>query len=234
MSILHPSKYHAIYDSVKPKLSSYHEKLRMADVGIVVPLGTVQFPVQLSNKTVVYDLVIADVDAPMIIGFDFLSSNKCILNMGDGTLKIHGEDILCNFENSLSSVFKISASENVEIPPSSEIILPGKIQNGFPHMVNGFIEPLDCDVMEKACLFAKSVVDPSCQTIPIRVINLSNQSVQLYKQTTIAQCSPIKGKSVTDIPVIQPPYISVFFMSPKIMENYLNIYKSCICLQRPI
>ena len=109
----------------------------------------------------------------MIIGFDFLSSNKCILNMGDGTLKIHGEDILCNFENSLSSVFKISASENVEIPPSSEIILPSKIQNGFPHMVNGFIEPLDCDVMEKGCLLAKSVVDPSCQTIPIGVINLS-------------------------------------------------------------
>jgi hypothetical protein len=61
-------------------------------------------------------------------------------------------------------VFKISASENVEIPPSSEIILPGKIQNGFPHMVNGFIEPLDCDVMEKGCLLAKSVVDPSCQS----------------------------------------------------------------------
>jgi hypothetical protein len=92
-------------------------------------------------------------------------------------------------------VFQISASKNVEIPPSSEMILPGKIQNGFQHMVNGFIEPLDCDVMEKGCIFAKSVVDPSCQTIPIRVINLSNQSVQLYKQTTIAQCSPIKGKS---------------------------------------
>jgi hypothetical protein len=206
----------------------------MADGGIVVPLGTAQFPVQLSNKTIFYDLVIADVDAPMIIGFDFLSSNKCILNMRDATLKIHGEDILYNFENSLSSMFKISASENMEIPPSSEMILPGKIQNGFQHMVNGFIEPLDCDVMEKGCIFAKSVVDPSCQTIPIRVINLSNQSVQLYKQTTIAQCSPIKGKSVTDIPVIQPPYISVFFMSPKITENYLNIYKSCICLQRPI
>jgi hypothetical protein len=71
----------------------------MADGGIVVPLGTAQFPVQLSNKTIYYDLVIADVDAPMIIGFDFLSSNKCILKMGDGTLKIHGEEILCNFEN---------------------------------------------------------------------------------------------------------------------------------------
>jgi hypothetical protein len=115
-------------------------------------LGTAQFPVQLSNKTIYYDLVIGDVDAPMIIGFDFLSSNKCILKMGDGTLKIHGEEILCNFENSLSSVFKISASENVKIPPSSEMILPGKIQNGLPHMVNGFIEPLDCDIMEKRSL----------------------------------------------------------------------------------
>jgi hypothetical protein len=47
---------------------------------------------------------------------------------------IHGEEILCNFENNLSSVFKISASENVEIPPSSEMILPGKIQNGLPHI----------------------------------------------------------------------------------------------------
>ena len=103
------------------------------------------------------------------------------------------------------------------------MILPGKIQNGFPHMVDGFIEPIDCDIMEKGCLVAKPIVDPSCQTIPIRVINLSNQPVQLYKQTTIAQCSLINGKSVTDIPVIQPPYISVFFMSQKIMENYLNI-----------
>jgi hypothetical protein len=145
----------------------------MADGGIVVPLGTAQFPVQLSNKTIYYDLVIADVDAPMIIGFDFLSSNKCILNMGDGTLKIHGEDILCNFENSLSSVFKISASENVEIPPSSEMILPGKIQNGLPHMVNGFIEPLDCDIMEKGCLVAKSIVDPSSKYI---YLNLKNQN----------------------------------------------------------
>jgi hypothetical protein len=51
--------------------------------------------------------------------------------MGDGTLKIHGEEILCSFENSLSSVYKISASENVEIPPSSEMILLGKIQNGL-------------------------------------------------------------------------------------------------------
>jgi hypothetical protein len=33
----------------------------MADGGIVVPLGTAQFPVQLSNKTIYYDLVIADV-----------------------------------------------------------------------------------------------------------------------------------------------------------------------------
>jgi hypothetical protein len=81
------------------------------------------------------------------------------LTICDGTLKIHGEEILCNFENSFSSVYKISASENVEIPPSSEMILLGKIQNGLPHMVNGFIEPLDCDIMEKGCLVAKSIVD---------------------------------------------------------------------------
>jgi hypothetical protein len=34
------------------------------------------------------------------------------------------------------------------------MILPGKIQNGFPHMVDGFIEPIDCDIMEKGCLVA--------------------------------------------------------------------------------
>lgn len=204
----------------------------MADGEIVVPLGTAQFPVQLSTKTIFYYLVIADVDAPMIIGFDFLSSStcKCILNMGDGTLKIHGEEILCNFENSLSSVFKISASENVEIPPSSEMILLGKIQNGLLHMVNGFVEPLDCDIMEKGCLVAKSIVDPSCQTIPIRVINLSNQPVQLYKRTTIAQCSLINGKSVTDIPDIQSTlHKCVFHVSKdhgELPEHLQELYKS--------
>lgn len=128
-------------------------------------------------------------------------------------------------------MFKVSACENVEIPTSSEMILPGKIQNGLPHMVNSFIEPLDCDIMGKGCLVARSIVDPSSHTIPIRVINLSNQPVQLYKQTIIAQCSLVKGKSVTDI---QSPLHKRVYISQKIKENYLNIYKSCICLQRQI
>jgi hypothetical protein len=58
------------------------------------------------------------------------------------------------------------SSEVAEIAtPERDISrLLGKIQNGLPHMVNGFIEPLDCDIMEKGCLVAKSIVDPSCQT----------------------------------------------------------------------
>ena len=110
------------------------------------------------------------------------------------------------------------------------MILPGKIQNGFPHMVDGFIEPIDCDIMEKGCLVAKPIVDPSCQTIPIRVINLSNQPVQLYKQTTIAQCSLINGKSVTDIPDVQSPlHKCVFHVSKdhgELPEHLQELYMS--------
>jgi hypothetical protein len=39
----------------------------MADGGIVVPLGTAQFPVQLSNKTIFYDLVIT-IGYGMVLG----------------------------------------------------------------------------------------------------------------------------------------------------------------------
>ena len=188
LSILHPSKYNAIPEKERPRLSNDCGGLRLADGGILRPLGAATFPVQLGNKTILHRLIVAEIDAPMIIGFDFLNKNNCILNMGEGTIQIDGQIIDCIKEQNLCSVFKISTEVDTEIPPSCEIIVEGKILQGVPHKVTGLIDSATSILTKSGCLIAKAVVNPCDQSIPVRLINLSDQPVQLPRKTAIGQC----------------------------------------------
>lgn len=198
LSILHPSKYNAIPEKERPILSNDCGGLRLADGGILRPLGAATFPVRLANKTIFHRLIVAEIDTPMIIGFDFLNRNNCILNMGEGTIQVDGQTVDCIEEQKLNYVFKISAEVDTEIPPSCEMIVPGKISQGLPHRVTGLVNSATPILTQNGCLLAKAVVNPCDQSMPIRLVNLSDQPVKLVRETIIGQCE------LVDSSLLQP------------------------------
>ncbi|CAG2191634.1 unnamed protein product [Mytilus edulis] len=196
VSVLNSSMYNTMSQSAKPKLSNQCSGLRMANGSVVMPMGTAVFPVQLNKKIVYHRLIVADIDIPMIIGFDFLNKNNCILDMGKRTIEIDGQFITCQREHCLNSIFKISSVEDVEIPPTSEMIVQGTILQGIPHKVTGLIEPAGSFLTNNGCLIAKAVVNPSRQYLPVRIINLSEKPVRLYREAIIGQCELIDSDTI--------------------------------------
>ena len=107
--------------------------LKMADGGPVPCVGAADLPIQIGNKVFLQHVLIADIEAPFVLGYDFLFKNNCLLNIREGTLNFEDQIVQCVPESKMSSVFKISLGEATVIPANSEIITYGTFKENKPH-----------------------------------------------------------------------------------------------------
>lgn len=158
--ILHPRKYDLLPSNTRPEIKKTNTKLCLADGGVVNTMGYIYLPIQIGNFTTVQKFTVADIDVPAVIGYDFLYSHKCTLDMGEEVLILDENQIKCIKESQMSYLFKISLTEKVIIPPKTEVITTGKIEGDSSSIMNALVQPLQSKHLENI-LVAKSVVDPS-------------------------------------------------------------------------
>ena len=191
ISVLHPSQYYALPEDLRPKLRQDCGNLRMADGGQVIPVGHAKFPLTINGITVEHRLIVADVEAPLVIGFDFMREQRCILDIGRGLLTFKGEQIQCSHDAAdparvTSRDLKITMLDTVIVPPASEMIVRGKIDMGDINSPDVLVEPCDSKLLSKSILVARSLVRPVNGEIPLRIINLSDSPQQIYQNTYAA------------------------------------------------
>ncbi|CAC5403294.1 unnamed protein product [Mytilus coruscus] len=71
------------------------------------------------------------------------------------------------------------------------MIVQGRILQGIHHKVTGLIEPAGPFLSDNGCLIPKAMVNPRMKYLSVRIINLSEQPVQLYRKAIIGQCKLI-------------------------------------------
>ncbi|CAC5405165.1 unnamed protein product [Mytilus coruscus] len=130
--------------------------------------------------------VIAEIDAPAIIGYNFLYSKNCKLDIRHSKLTIEDFEIVCQKEFQMSSIFKIASEQNVILPPNSETIIMSKVLGDSSHLMDAMIEPIM--KQDNEILVARALVDPSNGRIPLRIANLTSFERTLYKSTCFAEC----------------------------------------------
>ena len=197
VSVFQPSMYFAIPANKRPELSRKCGKLRMGDGGLVTPLGHAKFPLTINGKTVVQRLIVAEVEVPLVVGFDFMREHNCVLDMGKGTITFQGEEISCNTPNFVrvtSPVCKVFVQDTVVVPPCSEMMITGTISDKEMCDSDLLIEPGDSKLHSKGILLAKALVHPKNDEIPMRVINLSDTPQVIYKDTFAGTGQILEGQ----------------------------------------
>lgn len=101
----------------------------MANGDLVVPEGQTVLQFKIKGEIIEHRAIVADIDAQMILGFDFLREHNCQLHIGEGTLTctLVDQKLVCDTVSDQSSVFKVSIQETLSIPPRSEMIIEGKV-----------------------------------------------------------------------------------------------------------
>ena len=78
MRVLHTKIFKQLPKPIQNKLKPYNKKLGMADWGELEPLGNVDIPMEIDEHVIDQQMLIAEVEIPAVLGFDFLEQNQCI------------------------------------------------------------------------------------------------------------------------------------------------------------
>ena len=202
VSVLEPRLFDKIPDSDRPVVSPSARSLRMANGDMSLPKGNAIFDLNIQGTKLSHRMTIADIEVPMILGYDFLYEHDCSISVKDSCLRLGNKNIKCHLQSqSVNTVFKICLDESITVPPGIEMMVKGKIndENGYlSHTSELVIESKTDSVLEKqGILVAKTLVNANNGFVPLRVINLNSQPQSLHIKTVAAIAEPVV--SVTSI-----------------------------------
>ena len=144
--------------------------------------------IDIGGVTSLVKVIVADIDMDAIIGLDFLQANECQIDVTRHALRIKGQECQLKLAGKLGC-HRVTVSEKVEIPARTEMIIEGKVDVPIIRKKDlGIIEPTSKAYEMGIGLVAKSLVHTDSK-VPLRVINLSDETESLYPGTHIANLS---------------------------------------------
>lgn len=188
ISTVHPALYNRM--TQRHLLTPSDVRLRMADGGLVPVCGEASFSVNIQGVSYEQTMVVADIETPVVLGYDFMCEHHCQINVPKGEVLLNGNLVKCIYESTLPSIFRIQVAENITVPHATEMIVPAKIEGCTPHITRGVIEA-EGQAYHNGLLIARTVIDPCLDFVPLRILNVSGKKQVLYANTHIATCHPI-------------------------------------------
>lgn len=180
-----------------------HTNTKMLTVtGEINPfLGKTELELGIGKQTLKHTLLIADIENDGILGMDFLTAHQCDLVLTRQIIKVNGEEVLCfaNSRNAQPRCCRVAVLEPVEIPPETEMIVPGYTKGVIDKSGTGMIEADTKFLHNKGLLVAKALVCPTTGTVPVRIANPFAQSCKLYKNTIVASYEPIEQELLVSV-----------------------------------
>jgi len=156
-------------------------------------LGKCKVPLEMDGVIVHHEVCVADIQNEGILGFDFMSKHKCNICMKDlsltvldkGTISLHLSPVG-------TSCCRVMIAENTTIPANSETIVSGLPSKQLKTNESSIIAPVAKFVDENSLLMAKSINDGKLNTIPLRIMNPTNQTLTVEKGYIAATCEVIE------------------------------------------
>ena len=136
------------------------------------------------------DVIVADIDNEVILGLDFLQNMHCKIDVSQKTLEIQDQTISVDCLGYVGCS-RIVASEMVQIPPMFEKIINGTMVEST--LENGklcIIEPSE-NFSQKGNAFIAKTLTYSRNTVPVRLMNVSEEVCNKYPGTNIAKASSV-------------------------------------------
>ena len=181
ISIIQPDLYESIPKDVRPKLESHNVPLKSANGQQIQTYGKLIIPIILGNgKSICHPFVVADVDHPVIIGLDFLLQKVQRIDFEKQMLVINGRNHKFNVNTEIVQTSNVYVAQDTVIPAGTEMLIRGKLKgagSGDSIYINS-----DSKFTERTgLLVAQAIVTPKRGRIPLRIMNVGTEEVQLKR-----------------------------------------------------
>ena len=164
--------------------------------------GTAKLLLELGGQQYPVEMVVADLRTERILELDFLEMNHCGNDLPYDTMRLKGSDQLILYRTRNTT----HQTENVSVVLSNDISIPGCTEIELGVVIQGEVMG-DTMMIEQrtlpqkpSILLAASVVDIQEDTtnplVPMRLLNLSPDSITMCKGTRVASAYALETHSV--------------------------------------
>lgn len=171
-----------VFDSLSPSIVSEinqtNDSVVIADGHSVGVWGTARVKIYQSpssKPTFIMVHILHNTTHPLILGTDYLKSNKIVLDFSTKSCFSH-----------VKNTTKIKCKESFTISPNSECIVVGKLSKDLPLGMQGICVG-HAELSHKGLIVAKSLLSCSVDRIvPVKVLNPGYETVHVNKGTILA------------------------------------------------
>ena len=149
-------------------------------------------------------MIIADIELPAVLGYDFMTKNKCNIDVTSQTISLNDQIVSCQLESQLPSLFRITIDQKVTIPARSEMVLKASPLNSIPKGTNLVIDSTTESLQNRGILVAKALCKVQPEGLPLRVVNVSDKPQTIYKHTIAATAESIPDTNILTHPSDKP------------------------------
>jgi hypothetical protein len=179
-------------------LQKVSHTLTAANGGNLHVFGKINLNFEIDNEVFSCDFLVAELenDLPALLGSDFLEDFDVNLKFGKACMIIGKHKIkLCRQESNKLARIKLDTSTT--IPADSEITVTAKVDGVF-FDTQGVVEPYKV-LLKKGVLMAKALVTTDQKSIPVSLINITNQNIKVDRNLTIGSLQAVL--SVSEVPI---------------------------------
>jgi transposase InsO family protein len=196
-TIIDIALYDMIPDHEKSPLRDVQLKLRSANGALLHIHGEATVELTIGNYVFKQTVKVVSLgDKSAILGLDFMTEHDCTLHLSQGIMHIGSKSVKVKLHKLTDlRCARVQVSETVSIPARHEIIVPGRINKAgrlFEGTL-GTIENTENLAEEKGICVAKALVDATVDLVPVRLANLSDNTVTLAQGHTIALLHPVES-----------------------------------------
>ena len=186
VTIISSALFSQIPAEKRPQLKSpcKSTKLETASKELIDIDGIVTVEIVIGGQPFKWDAIVAPISDQGILGYDFLYHFDCILQARHG-IRIAGNWVPWTVKGSPPCAIKIALKQNTTIPACSEWIAEGVADRHELDSEYAVVEPAN---LRHNVVVGSSLIDPSRDDIdiPVRLLNLSPENIELQAGTTIA------------------------------------------------
>ncbi len=192
VTIVKTSVYQEIPRDKRPPLEKVNVEMVAADGRSILCHGKGLFNLKIEGVELQHEVWVADISLDGILGFDFLNSNQCYLDVGKGELGF-GElpNNPYDDDDDEESTVHVAASRTLEVPPESEAMITGRFLNKPSSPTEGILEPVYDFLSTHPLLLARTLVDTKNEDVVLRVLNVTQETICVHEGTIVANFDPI-------------------------------------------
>ena len=193
VSVISKVVFETLSLTCKYPLHVVQDELLAANGSPLEVIGRTRMGIAIGQSKLEQDFIVANVNVDGILGIDFLSKHKCVIDIERLVISVLGTEHKLRLEG-MSTSYKISLVNRISMPPRAEVIVKGKIcasdDGRLPSRI-GMIEPIESFARSNAGIVAKTLVR-SQEIVPVRILNPLSETQTIHPGTIIGTLSPIE------------------------------------------